>query len=317
MRLLTNDQSMHGQFHDIASFRKALAGLMGMRSTARRFGQEVHCHRALLAVQAQPGVPLRQTLGRLSESERRAAIGWMTRSGPFWDDLRSHGADDWLECRGEVVTDTAVGEAAFRTLHNSECGLISMTPSEWEYSPVEVIWRRDGLADRSANLGNWWHAEALERELQTAAPPIRSWDDLRDVSHRRFNALTFADDCFMHLRGIPFGQSAVERILVLFDTLDRLACAFDAAGRRTPEGHEIVRNFFTGDRALFSDSSDTEKREFRNELTFGHPDEPGEHLFCTWHGKVRAPVLRVHYSWSGNAGAPLYVAYAGPKITKR
>ena len=154
MQLLANDQSIHGQFRDVSSFRQALAGLMDMRSTARRFGLEVHCHRALLAVEAQPGVPLQQTLGRLAESERRAAIGWMTRSGPFWDDLRRHGPDDWLECRREVVTDTAVGEAAFRVLHNSQCGLISIAPSAWEYSPVEVIWMRDGLADRSTSLGN-------------------------------------------------------------------------------------------------------------------------------------------------------------------
>ena len=51
----------------------------------------------------------------------------MTKSGPFWDDLRNHGADDWLECKGKLVTDTAVGEAAFRTLHDSGCGLVSVT----------------------------------------------------------------------------------------------------------------------------------------------------------------------------------------------
>ena len=112
---------------------------MALRNTARRFGRELYCHRALLAAQAQPGVSMQRTLGHLSESERRAAIGWMTKSGPFWDDLRNHGADDWLECKGKLVTDTAVGEAAFRTLHGSECGLVSVTPSQWEYTPVKVI----------------------------------------------------------------------------------------------------------------------------------------------------------------------------------
>ena len=76
-------------------------------------------------VEALSGVSLQQTLGQLDKSERLAAIGWLTRRGPFWDDLRRHGAGDWLEYRGEVVTDTAVGEAAFRVLHNNACGLVS------------------------------------------------------------------------------------------------------------------------------------------------------------------------------------------------
>jgi hypothetical protein len=72
-----------------------------------------------------------------------------------------------------------------------------------------------------------------------------------------------------------------------------------------------------GGNPLFSDSSDTEKLDFRNELTFRHPDQPGRSLFCPWHGKVRHLELRVHYTWSGRAGEPLYVVYVGPKITKR
>ena len=89
MELLANDLSIHGQFHDLSSFRDALARLMAMRATARRYGREVHCHREFLTVIAIPGVPLQQTLGQLAESERRAAFGWLTRGGPLWDDVRS------------------------------------------------------------------------------------------------------------------------------------------------------------------------------------------------------------------------------------
>ena len=119
MKLLANDLSIHGQFHDLRAFRNALARLMRMRATAQRYGREVHCHRPFLTVEVMPGVSLQQTLGQLAESERRAAFGWLTRGGPFWDDLRQHRAGDYLEYRGTVVTDTAVGEAAFRVLHSN------------------------------------------------------------------------------------------------------------------------------------------------------------------------------------------------------
>ena len=317
MELLANDLSIHGQFHDLPSFRAALARLMTMRASARRFGREVYCQRGFVAVEAQPGVPLQQTLGRLGESERRAVMQWLTRRGPFWDDLRQHGAGDWFECRGGIVTDTAVAEAAYRTLHGVTAGLVSVTPSDWGYSPVEITWREppDSPEDRSVAIENWREAGELERSLQAAAPPVTSWADLHGVTASRVSSLTFAGNCFQPLAGIPFARSAADRMLVLFGILDQFAHAFDADGGRTAEGQRLYRNYFAGANALFSDSSDTEKRDFRNELTFRHPNVPGEHLFCPWHGK--AAEFRVHFSWPVRYGAPVYVVYVGPKITKR
>ena len=321
MDLLANDLSIHGQFHDMASFRDALARVMAMRAVARRFDREVHCHRMLLAAEAMPDVPMQRALQRLSVDEKRSAMRWLTRGGPFWDDLRRHGVADYLECRGEVVTDHAIGEAAYRALHDVECALVSFTPSDWDFSPVEVTWRRDdeGLDNRTVALENWRDAAALEERLRNTPPPVRSWGDLRRVSTSRFGSLTFAGDCFDPLEGAPFNKSAADRLLVLLDILDRFARAFDADGVRTSEGHRIYRDHFTGiaDQGLFSDSSDTEKRDFRRELTFPHPANPGKSLSCTWHGKVRRPALRLHFSWPIRRDEPVYVVYAGPKITRR
>ena len=95
------------------------------------------------------------------------------------------------------------------------------------------------------------------------------------------------------------------------------ARAFDATGARTTEGQRIYQDYFTGDNALFSDSSDDEKHRFREALTFPHPNERGNSLFCTWHGKVRHLTLRLHFSWPIESGEPVYVVYAGPKLTRR
>ncbi len=245
-------------------------------------------------------------------------MSWLTKSGPFWDDLRQHGADDYLECRGEVVTDSAVGEAAYRTLHAVDCGLVSFTPSDWNFSPIEVTWRREGWNDRGTALENWWDAAALESRLQDAASPVRSWDDLRRASTSRFTTLTFAGGCFDPLVGTPFSNGAAKRILVLLDILDRSARAFDAMGERTSEGQRLHRDYFTGgDNAWFSDSSETEKRKFRQDLTFPHPDDRSRSLFCPWHGKERHLTLRLHFSWSFRFRDPVFVTYVGPKITKQ
>ena len=320
MELFANDLSFHKQFRDIAAFRGALSRLMAMRRAARRFEREVHCHRALLHASPMPDMSMQQAIAHLAvESERRAALAWLTRSGPFWDDLRQSDAGDWLECRGEIVTDTAVGEAGFRMLHGADCGLVSVMPSNWNDTPVEVIWRQetDGLDDRNTALQNWWDPETLEQGLRDKARPIRSWDELREASTNRFESLTFTETCFTPLKGIPFAKSAAERFLALLDALDRLKRAFDENGVRTAEGHQLYQNYFTGTEAPFSDSSTQEKRDFRQELTFIHPDDPGNTLFCPWHGKIRRMILRLHFSWPIESDKPTYVVYAGPKLTKQ
>lgn len=320
MELFTNDRSLHLQFHDLATFRIAVGRLGAMRDVALRFGRNVYCHRMLLNVEPIRGMQMQQAVGRLGVNQRRALMTWLKAFGPFWDDLRSHCADDYLECNGEIVTDTGVGEAAHRSLQGVECALISAIPSEWNYSPVEVTWHqevegRDSF--RNAVLDNWRdHTDLLDR-LRGLPPLIRSWVELGDSSRTRYQNLKFADRCFEPLNGVPFSRSAADRIIVLLSYLNQLASEFDAGGSRTSEGHRIYQSYFTGDNALFSDSSDTEKHRFLRELTFPHPDRPHETLFCAWHGKVPQLTLRLHFSWPIRADEPVYVVYAGPKITKR
>ena len=319
MDFFTNEMSIHQQFHDLPTFHDAVGRLMAMRSIARRFGLDMYCHRALLGVEPVPGNNMQRAVQGLAANERRAVMSWLTRHGPFWDDIRRHEADDWLECRGELVTDSAVGEAAYRTMHGVECALVSATPSDWDDSPVEVVWRREteGLDDRNTSLVNWRDGAALNVWLQGMPPPVRSWDDLGELSKTRFARLTFADHCFEPLTGMPFASSAANRMVFLLSVLDSLANEFDASGARTPEGNRIYRDYFSGGQSLFSDSSDSEKRRFRDRLTFPHPDSPGGSLFCTWHGKERHLTIRLHFSWPVRADQPVYVVYAGPKLTKR
>ena len=317
MELLANDLSFHGQFHDLQSFRAAFDRLMVLRKIAGRFGREVHCHRAMLQVAPLPAMSMQHALGRLNRDEQRAALLWLRKSGPFWDDLRRHGPDDWLESRGAIVTDHAVGEVAYRTLHGIESGLIGASPSDWDYSPVKVRWRREaeGRTDRTVAVPNWWLAATLERWMENAPAPTRTWHDVHLRALARFERLIFAADSFEPLSGLPFNQSASARILFLLDTLDKVARETGADGTRTREGQHLYQQYFTGQNALFSDSSDSEKRGFRDQLTFRDPGDPSRTLFCPWHGKERHMTLRVHFSWPMRER--ICVVYAGPKLTKR
>ena len=318
MELLVNDRSVDGQFHNLAGFRDALSRPMALRNAAKRHGRQIQCHRALLHTGPIPDMPLRKAIGNLGIGQRRAVMVRRNQSGPFWDDMRRHSEDDWLEYNGEVVTDTAVGEAAFRSPHSVACGLASPAPAEWCRSTLTVTWVRkaEGLDDPGAEIGNRWSTETLEGSLQHHAPPLDSWTDLREASANRFAGLVFSENRFAPLVGVPFARGGADRLMVSLDVLDRFARAFDNGGERSAEGHRIYRDCFSGERALFSDSSDSEKHRFRRELTFSNPEAPADSLFCPMHGKVSHPVLRLHFSWPVVAGKAIHVVYAGPKITR-
>lgn len=323
MDLLVNDLSLHGQFPDVTSFRCSVQRVMEIRRIARRYGRELHCHRKILYAEVTSTMTMPQAVQMLTLEERRSLLQWLTQHGPFWEDARNHQSDDWFECNGSIVTDTAIAEVAWCCLNGIERGLVSFTPSDWVFSPLILDWVLEKGVKKSVNVKNYWDPNAVEAVLQTAPRPVESWSQLEKITRVCFTQLTFAVDAFVPLNGHPFVSSAAQRLLSILDTLNRYKSCFGNDNRRTVEGHEIYHDFFTGKKgdggrgALFSDSSDSEKIEFEKDMTFKHPKNARKTLFCSWHGKVQTPQLRVHFAWPIRADRPLYVVYVGPKLTKR
>jgi len=313
MDLLLNDLSLHGQFLDTTTFKEAVSRIMSMRRIAISSGFQLHSPKDILNRPATPTTSLNQALQRLSKDQKRSVLQWLTRYGPFWEDLALHDSDLYMDYRGEIVTEMAVGEAAYCTSIGISRALISFAPSDWQLTPVRV--RVVSEATTEVTVRNYWEVSGLEAALKEARPPVTSWEQMERLSRREFQRLTFSAECFSKLSGQPFGPGVAVRILARLRILDDLVGSVDVGGQRTPEGHRIYQEHFTGARAWFSDSSETEKRQFEKELTFIGPD--GNPLFCTWHGKLNNPPYRIHFAWPVSHRAPLYIAYIGLKITRR
>lgn len=307
-KIFVNELSVHEQFEREEEFYAAFARLMEVRETVKSYGRKLYCSRDFWNAKPLPGMTMHEVLQGFADVGQ--AMRWLVEDGPFWDEDREHGREEWLECRDEVVTDSAVGEAAFRVLRGAPCGLVSLTPSDWDLSPVDVIWKQNRLNDRVQSLENWRDADTLEDVLCAAEQPFESWNDLKNaLTAEQFANLIFADDCFKPLARPPFCKSSAKHLYFLLGILDERAGASNAAA---------FQCFFQGENALFSDSSDREKGVFKEKLTFPHP-KTKEPLLCSRHGKTNHPQfpLRLHYHWSGKAGEPVYVVYVGPKITRR
>lgn len=323
MSFLVNDLSFHGQFSDLTSFSDAIGRLMTIREIARRYGRELHCHKGMVSADVMPGTTMQQAIQALTLNQQRSLRSWITQNGPFWEDTRNHSADDYFEVNGDVVTDTAVGEAAWCRFNGIERELVSLTPSNWLFTPLSVRWMSGSNEQKIAGVVNHWDPGTLEAILKLVPMPIASWQQLAALTNARWPLLTFAADAFSFLDGHPFASSAAKRLLAILDVLNHFKSCFDEKGQRTAEGHEIYQNYFTGKKeggghgATFTDSSEDEKIKFKNKLTFKHPDDASKILFCPWHGKVQTPQLRVHFSWPVRVDEPLYIVYVGEKRTKQ
>ena len=321
MDFLVNDLSLSGQYPDPKTFQTALSRLIKMKDLVKKFGKDVYCNRKLALSQVTPTMSLQKIISHYDLNKKRSIMGWLDKRGPFWEDERLHGPDDYMTCLNEIVTDSAVGEAAWCCMNGIERHLISFSPSDWEQSPLTVeFFENDDMTDR-ANVLNFWEHGSVEKHLENA--PVDSWARVKETVIPRFTHLFFAADAFTPLDGYPFVHGAAQRLISLFKILDEFITCHDDQGKRTAIGNEMYKHFFTGKKegggkgSWFKDSSDTEKSEFKDEMTFRHPEKPGEYLFCPWHGSTQTPQYRIHFSWPVKADEPMYIVYVGPKITKR
>jgi hypothetical protein len=323
MGYIVNNLSLNGQFQDLTSFGNAVRKIMEIRSSIVSFGHALYCHKQMLHCNATPDTPLSKAVNSLTLDERRAFVLWLTQHGPFWEEDRRHAPGDWLETSLGIVTDSAIGEAAFCSLHGIKRSLISFTPSDWNESPIVVNYVSDESDDQHVSVDNYWKKEQVDEVLQNTPVRLDSWQVLGEIVKTHCRKLTFSDETFTPLNGHPFNESAAERILFICTILNRLKSCFNEDGQRTSEGHEIYQNFFTGKKegggrgALFSDSSESEKDNFKSEMTFSIPGKKGKQMFCPWHGKVQTPQMRVHFSWPIQNDENMYIMYVGPKRTKR
>ena len=285
---------------------------MAMRNAAKtRAGVEVYCHRNVSNMAVSSGEAFRARLQVLRPNEKRAVFSWLDKNGPFWEDAPTDASGEWYECDGEFVTETGLAEAAHYVENEIDWRTLSFVPSSWERSPITVTHRENDRASRDIAVLNYWDMAELEPALIQAQPVPKSWNELEDAVRRRFTHLNFTADSFVHLDGQPFAPGVAGKIFSRLNELDKF---WAVGGRVSDEGRRIYENRFMGKEAWFSDSSDTEKRNFGRKLTFRLG---GDDLFCPWHGKLQLgnQQFRIHFTWPVPPGGQLHVVYLGLKIT--
>lgn len=318
MMFLLNELSLHNQYQSESDFIKSLKIILGFRDLLRTYQRPLYCGRATLGNRQVVGqLPLRRLIGNIPDKDiQRLIFQWIDKDGPFWDDDKFHSPDEYFadSKSGEIVTDTVLAEAAFQICEKMESSVVSFSPSDYLFSPVMVRWFHNADNFQDVSISNYWQLQLLKDLLSKIQPPIQSWNEFIQYVTSRFTNLVFLPDFQAGLKGQPFSHTIAHHASHLLSVIDELKTCFDNSGHRTKRGDEIIGLYFTGDRAKFSDESQTNKAKFSKDLTFRKEDGAG--VFCPYHGKISYRYYRLHFSWPITKNASLYVAYLGPKITK-
>lgn len=319
MTTYLNEASLQGQFPDAISFGRELRALLQARAGSEVLRQNFRLTRAFSGAPATTTLNVRAAVQQCRDRDLTGAVmAWLDKRGPFIDDDRLSDPDDYFEFAGLDVTAGGLGEAARRTKFGAYCCTFSFVGGQVNFA-LDPLHVDHGLPeDRLGRYAvtNTWDVVKLLDFANSAEPMPTCWHDLVKHARRRFSSLDVADlHLIPALAREPFEASVRDRALALMAMLNEYAQDRDINGCEGESARQIVKNFFTGARALFTGESETNERTFRNELTF--VTQNGEHVFAPWHGKISHRYFRLHFEWplSGDR-RKLRILYLGPKITR-
>lgn len=321
MRMYLNDSSLQGQFANATEFLEAIWGLLGARQRHSSLRESIFVVKFFADRPINDRETVRQAIAMADRDQRVNLFAWLGKAGPFMEDSRQSEDQDYFECLGVDVTDGGLGEAGRRIKGQLEAQSFSFPggPIDFSFSPLSV---EHGIPeDRlgTYNVENYWTLVALENAARGETPVISSWRELVEAAREQFPKLWIPDTVYNNWRLArePFDAPIRDRTLTLLAYLNDYMNGREADGSEGPLARSVVDRFFTGDRALFSGESVTNKRDFLADLTFDDPENPGQTIFAHWHGKISHRFFRIHFEWPvPNGASRLKVLYLGPKLTK-
>jgi len=315
-----NDLSLSGQFRASADFCNVLRELLKLRARNETIRTQLYCSRQLATRLVTHNLDVRSAILQQADKGLTAQVlAWLNKAGPFSDDGRDVDDLSKFTFAGHDVTDQGLGEAARRREREVDAQTFSFdgaTPS-CSTTPLAVDQQPASEALQTVLVPNFWDIATLEQAVQSALAPPRNWDDAVARLRADFDKVIIAEWVEDVLRPHPFNMNVYNRSRELLGVLQKFVESHTPDGLRTTESQKIIALHFSGQKAWFSDSSETEKNDFKDKLTFRDPLRDDIKIFCAWHGKIKTPQYRIHFEWPlQQTDRVVKVVYIGPKLTK-
>jgi len=317
MDCFIHDLSLNGQFQTPQEFLQEIKALLDLRDRYPIVRDSLYCTRALSSRPATATQNLREVAGGAQRDLRLRIINWLMTKGPFLDNSRLQHADDYFECDGHDVTDQGAGEAARRLSAKLASCMLSFPGGGYDSPSLEI---HHGIPENRLGryeIANFWQHDALRIALNQAQAKPQNWSSALSQASQRFPDLLISPEILVTLQRESFSSYVAERIFELLGILQEFIAVRDK-GSYSQRNWELIDHHFSGNKAWFTDESDSNKREFAEQLSFVDPYANGAKIFCPWHGKIKTPQFRIHFTpWPlSTTDKKIKVLYIGPKITK-
>jgi hypothetical protein len=318
-KLIINDLSIKRQAGSIGDLNQQLVATVKLISSLAVARELIRCSRNLInSVVCDDKTLIRHVVDSFERDSRLQIMTWLTNHGPFWDDTRTEVDFDSFNYEGINVTEQGLGEAGRLQSMGVNAWSYSFKGGEFDFSntPIPIAHSLEDIVVGNYDIDNIWDVGEVSEKLKTFVLPPASWEDMLKVAVETFKFLIFLVDPHSELISTPFSRGASERIFLLLSVLDKIAQNTNDDGSRNESAKELYDTFFVGEKPAFTDESDSNKNDFKRDLTFVNSD--GKDVFAPWHGKINSPKIRIHFEWPRPTSQKIIkILFIGPKLTKK
>jgi len=312
-----NELSLKEQFSTPQTFLEALRTLLKARAGNETLRASLRITSDIAERRVCADHTFREAVERAATPfEKRQVITWITSQGPFWTVDRPEIENDLFYCGEEDVTHTGLGEAARRRITAEDTETFSFADAGPPYDANSITLTHGLLEDPLGliHVPNSIDLSGLVAACTAAPVAPTNWAASLDILKERFPNVWFASNLGDALDGQPFVPYVHDRALELIGVLSKIAESRNALGAMNETGKYLHQTHFVGGKAWFTDESDQNKVDFKEELSFVRA--AGTKELCAFHGKIKTPQYRIHFPWPLAPGKPVEIVYFGPKITK-
>lgn len=312
MEFFFNELSIHNQFQSMEEFKAAVHLFRRYRKAVTGAGFRLYIHRNIFERPALGNTFRKGIQKNFKRQQVRTLMNWFSKDGFFLPDNACADTADSFVCyypkdaeeKSEDITESALAECAFRKIAGEDAGSISLEQSKFSWSPIKVLLSQSD----EAIFDNDYTLHSLKQRLEGLLPQMYSWSILMERIEHLPN-VTLEPYVKTKLITNPFSQNVAEGIYARAKELSEMVTATSLE-----QFNELFTKYATGTKVRFSDSSTSEKRDFKDALTFSVDDEQ---RLCPYHGKVKIQQYRIHLVDRPAYERSARVVYIGPKLTKK
>jgi predicted HTH domain antitoxin len=305
-----NDLSLQKNYTTISALKKDLKELVDFYDAGKKFEHTIYVHRDAIKQVSVLKTSFYKTLKDkrfFTDSQRVQIFTMLDKSTPVLPDDTAIPSSLAFCYEGQVIPNTGLAECAYQAYMNEAISTYSLSASRFLKHILIVSIKQNNVSFGDISIENYFSLSDFNQKLQSLRGPMKSWDDFFDFAESRYKWVECTNEAKMSLKRQEFEQLLVEKIISRTDALEQMAEA-----QSEEIFLELENKYCHGDRAWFTDESDTRKRDLENRLTF---TLNGVQTLCSYHGKISYRTFRIHFAPRPKRGAKIYIAYIGRKIT--